>query len=129
MYKIEKADYGFRITASGDMDLFESERLTLDLLDTLSAHDRQFSLLIDIRRLTPFAPEVLPNILKTHVMCKRMSMRRAAIIIDSPELRSQGKYISSSVKSASGDRFIVASEVENWEKKALDWVMNSIEPN
>jgi len=69
MYKIEQTPYGFRISASGEMDLEEAEQMKLELIGVLSEKDGPFSLVIDLRELLLFEPEVVKTIVDAHAAC------------------------------------------------------------
>ena len=128
MYKIELTPYGFRISASGEMGLEEAEQMKSELIGVLSEKDGPFSLVIDIRQLVLFEPEVVKTIVDAHAACIRMSCERTAILVKSPIHKGQASQICFSASSKMCDRIIDASRVENWEEVAIGWAANGVEP-
>jgi len=129
LFQIKKEDFGFRITISGVMDISEAEQFTVDMLKTLSEHKKQFSLLIDIRNLATFTPEVMKQIQMVQKACKEMSLHRAAIITGSPVLTNQRKRSAYETGIANHACFIDALIKENWEELAMAWILEGIKPS
>ncbi len=128
MYRIEQTFYGFKILASGSMNMDEAEEMKLELIGTLSAKNSPFSLVIDVRGLIPFEPDVTKTIVEAHAACMRMSCERTAIIVKSPVLKGQAAQICFSASSSKCDRIIDTSIVSDWEDRAVAWAANAVEP-
>ena len=107
----------------------EAEEMKLELIGILSAKSGPFALVIDLRGLVPFEPEVSEVIVEAHAACMRMSCERTAIIVESPVLRGQVTRICFSAFPGKSDRLICASKVPDWEERAVAWAANGIEPD
>lgn len=128
MYKIDEATYGFRITNSGQFSVFEAEEFKRDLLRRLSEHNQPFSLLIDIRNLIPLSPEVMSIMREVQLACRQMSLERVAMVMSSPVVRGQAQQVSFDTRTNPHDRYIDAARNPNWEKAAIDWLVDGVEP-
>ena len=128
MHKIESTVFGFKITASGNADAEEMEQLKFKIIHTLAEHDQPFSLIIDIRELMPLNPEIAVIVKEIHLSCRKMSLERAAIVINSPVLKQQAVQIGFESMTSNYDRVIDASQIEDWESIALAWAADGVEP-
>ena len=128
MFNLEDTPYGFKITATGTFDVTEAEQLRTEILQALSVHAQPFSLLVDIRGLISTSPEVFLVIEEIQSICKLKSLKRTAIIISSPVLRRQMQQSMFNAGTTKADRFIDASNTDDWENQALAWVVDSVEP-
>ena len=128
MHKIEETDFGFKITAAGITEPEEMEQFKFEIIHTLAEHNRPFSLLIDLRELMPLSPEIAEIIKEIQISCRKMSLERAAIIVNSPVLEQQ--IIQTGFKAATSkyDRIIDISKHLDGENTALAWASEGIEP-
>ena len=96
--------------------------MSYDILHTLSRHEGLFSLIIDAREMIPMDKMLFEKIASIQTACGEMNCMRAAIITESPVLRSQAAQISFDAKTNAIDLIIDASKAEDWMKEALRWV-------
>ncbi|MCP4674728.1 MAG: hypothetical protein GY854_04275 [Deltaproteobacteria bacterium] len=128
MYSIEEASYGFRIVSSGEVSRAEAEKLRLELMRLMTTQGGPFSMLADLRGMISAKPEVLEIVGKMQADSKLMSLKRAAIIVSSPVVRAQIKQSTFKAGTENTDRFIDASQTDDWETQALAWVEDAVEP-
>ncbi len=128
MHRFEKTDYGFRITARGTYTAEDVEVYQVELLETLSQADQPFSLVVDVRGHVPFDAAAARAMERLHEAARQMSLQRTAIVVDSPVLKSQALQIADNSKTAPIDRIIDASRNPDWEKQAIGWAAEGIEP-
>jgi hypothetical protein len=129
MYKIEPTTYGFKVTSTGSFTLDEVERLRIDLLRTLSAYNRPFSLLLDARKMVPPPPEVRDAFVTLHASIWQLSCERVAFIVESPVAKGQVRQMHYSASPNSQDRIFDSSKFPDWEARALAWVTDGVEPD
>jgi len=110
------------------MDLEEAEQMKLELIGVLSEKDGPFSLVIDLRELLLFEPEVVKTIVDAHAACIQMSCERTAIMVKSPIHMGQAAQICFAASTKMCDRVIDASTVPDSEERAVAWAANGVEP-
>jgi hypothetical protein len=128
MHKIEATDFGFKIIAADITEPEEMEQFKFEIIHTLAEHNRPFSLLIDIRELLPVSPEIAEIIKEIQISCRKMSLERAAIIVNSPVLEQQAAQIGFEAATSKYDRIIDISKYPDGENTALAWASEGIEP-
>ena len=128
MYSIEKAPYGYRVTASGQMDIDEAEKLRIQLIGTLTELGAPFSLVIDLRKLIPISADVSQVMMDMQRACAQMSLQRVALIIESPVVKGQSRQITYDADTEKHDRVINALSVPDWEEVAVAWVADGVDP-
>lgn len=129
LYRIESASYGFRVTSSGCFTIGEVEQLKLELLQTLSGHDRPFSLLLDSRDMIPAPSDVMIEFWDLHTKVWQLSCERIVFVVSSPVIEGQVRQMQHIASSAKEDRVIDSSRCPDWEERAIAWAANAIEPD
>ncbi len=128
MYSIEKTSYGFKIVQLGTFKIDEVQRYKSDVMAAFAEHAGPFSLLIDSRRLTLPTPEVLKVFDQLYDAVWKMGCERGAIIVESPVAKGMVIQACAKAQYPTNDRIIDARITENWEKVALAWIIDVVEP-
>lgn len=127
MYKIERQNYGVKLTFEGfiapdEMQAYKDEfKLMLDLLPP------QFALFADMRAMKPL-PAESQAILSSHPEWTVNRITRSATVLDSALIKMQSRRLVKEWKQDELKRYIDASQHPNWEQMAIDWVANGVEP-
>lgn len=127
MYKIERQNYGVKLTFDGfiepkEMQAYKDEfRAMLDLLPP------KFGLLGDVRHMKPLPPES-QAILSAHPEWTADRIVRSATVIDSALVKMQTRRLSKEWKQDETKRYIDATKHPDWEAVAEKWIMEGIEP-
>ncbi|MDF1544047.1 MAG: hypothetical protein P1R58_02960 [bacterium] len=129
MYKIRPTLFGLRITLSEQMDQQEALRFQASLERLVRKYPVSFAAIIDTRNLVPPPENVLKILKDCLVIGKKHRLAKAAIIHSSPEVQSQVHRLSILSEVIDEAREIDARTNENWEKLALNWIMNDVDPN
>jgi len=127
MYNIEQTTYGFRVTSAGSFTMEDVEHLRIDLLKTLSAHHRPFSLLLDARKMVPPPPNVREAFVKLHASVWQLSCERVAFVVESPVAKGQVRQMHFSASPNNPDRIFDSSKCPDWEARALAWVTDGVD--
>jgi len=83
--EVKKTSYGFRITLTGQLNAQEAEDHKFDILSQVAQEKNPFSLLVDLRTLTPVQPRVIYTIKQITHTLSLMSIVRVAVIVQSSE--------------------------------------------
>lgn len=127
MYKIERKDYGVKITFAGfiqkdEMLAYKKEfKLMLDLLP------EKFGIFSDIREMKPM-PADSQKIFNANPELVTPRLTRSATIVNSSVVKIQSKRLVKEWKVSDSKRYIDASITKDWEAKAIDWIKNGVEP-
>lgn len=127
MYKIERKNYGVKITFSGfvkeeEMLVYKKEfRAMLDQLP------EKFGIFSDMREMKPMPPES-QKIFNANPELVTGRLTRSATIVNSALVKIQSKRMVEEWKVSDSKRYIDASKTSNWEEVAVDWIVNGTEP-
>ncbi|MBN1213011.1 MAG: hypothetical protein JXA92_10570 [candidate division Zixibacteria bacterium] len=129
MYKIEKKDFGYKLTFGGNMDLEEMTQWFNDSKEVLQTASRSFGVFVDMRELQLLEPDAQKEMQTGQRYYKRMGMKRSVVILDNPILTVQFKRIALQSGIYDTERYIDASSVPNWEEIGIDWINKGIDPD
>ena len=129
MYKIEKRDFGYKLTFGGKMDLEEMTRWFDESKEILKNASRSFGVFVDMRELQLLEPDAQKEMQTGQRYYKRMGMKRSIVILDNPILTIQFKRIALQSGIYDTERYIDASTATNWEELGMDWINKGIDPD
>ena len=129
MYKFEKQDYGLKLNISGDLTEKEISGMTVELKSLVGSIDQPFSILVDAREVMTLDQSVFHLLAECQRILKDAGRQSAAIVINSPVLKNQGQRITLETGSTEAVRFICSAKNQDWERVAVDWILNGIEPD
>jgi len=129
MYKIEKKDYGYNLVFSGTIDLNEMKEWVKESEKALVSAPSSFGVIVDMRDLKPLGSDVKAEMEKGQKLYKDKGMQRSAVILSSAILTVQFKNIAQKSGIYQWERYLNASKDPNWEKKAIDWIKNGVDPD
>ncbi|MDH3890383.1 MAG: hypothetical protein OEV49_04815 [candidate division Zixibacteria bacterium] len=128
MYIIEKTEYGYHMTFGGKILEDEMAAWVEESVQVLAEQRGKFSVFVDMRTLEPIASESQVQMQKGQRMYKQKGMERSVVILESATLTRQFQRIAKQTGILLWERYIDASLVKDWEKVALDWIKNGVEP-
>ncbi len=128
MIRIEQKPFGYKITFSGIISEKEVKDWHVESEKTLSEGPNDFSVLVDMRDM-----ELLPVVCREQTyhgqkLYKRMGMNRSVVIVKDKLTSMQFRLIAQQTGIYADERYINASNNENWENDAINWLLNSVEP-
>ena len=127
MYDIEETDYGLRITLSGRFDPEEAAAFSEEVRSRIRRLDDGFSVFADLRGMDAFTPEVGEQVAELMAFCNEQGMGRSADVVDSATTSLQMEQL---VEQAGIDeRVLDASATDDWERQALAWIEDGVEPD
>ena len=129
MYSIEKTDYGYHLTFGGQILEFEMADWVEESRKALDGQKGAFSVFVDMRRLNPIPTESQVQMQKGQRLYKQKGMERSVVILENPTLTRQFSRIAKQTGILPWERYVDASLVRDWEKVALDWIIEGIDPD
>lgn len=129
MHKVEVKPYGFLAMIDGFLRAEDVESFAQNFKDTVQKMKPGFSVLLDLRGMKPVAPESQALLFSLPSFAVQHGVKRSAVVLNSAILIGQIK------RNASGNqpldnvrRYIRAENNPDWEKQAVDWLVDGKEP-
>lgn len=129
MYRIDKTEYGTRVTFGGRLTADEVRRFSVEIVRIREERKGPRSVVMDLRSLLPPEPDVIELLNGTFQGSKETGLKRAAVIVNSPVVKGQAVQIAFVAQLADDTRYIDASKNPDWEARSVDWALNGIEPD
>ncbi len=129
MYKIEKKDYGFKLTFGETIPVDEMKRWFDESKKALAGAGDGFGVFVDMRTLQPLLPEAQAVMRDGQALYKQKGMVRSVVILANPVITLQFKRIAKESGIYAWERYIDASSVANWEAVGVAWVRDGKDPD
>ncbi len=129
MYKIEKMDFGYKLTFDGFIKGEEMLRWVEESKNTLESAPSEFGIMVDMRSLKPLPDNSQTAMQEGQKLYKQKGMQRSVVIVDKAVTKIQFKRIAQETGIYEWERYIDSSSESNWEKVGIDWIANSIDPD
>ncbi|MCK4856853.1 MAG: hypothetical protein KAT58_02690 [candidate division Zixibacteria bacterium] len=129
MYKIEKRDYGFRLTFGDVIDAEEMTRWLEESKTALPKQREKFTVFVDMRTLVPLAEGVQPIMTMGQMLYRQKGMERSVVILQNRATTMQFKRIALQSGIYDWERYIDASTTPNWDEVGLNWILKAIDPD
>jgi hypothetical protein len=129
MYKIEKNNYGYKLTFSGKILAGEMGKWVEDSKRTLVSAAGKFGVFVDMRDLSPLTEESQALMKTGQKLYKDKGMQRSVVILNSPVITLQFKRLAQETGIYAWERYIDASSSSDWESKAINWLNDAVDPD
>lgn len=129
MYSIEKTDFGFKLTFSGQVSLGELQQWADESSIMLRTQSAGFGVLVDMRELQPLEREERKCIEETQKMYKASGMERSAVILKSMVIGELFKNLAKKSGIYEWERYIISEICPDWEQVAIDWLEKALDPD
>ncbi len=129
MYKIEKKDFGYRLTFDGFIKADEMQRWVDESRKQLSGAPAEFGVFVDMRTLKPLPADSQVALEKGQLMYKEKGMQRSVVIVSSKIVKMQFQRIAEETGIYKWERYIDASTEPDWEKAGIDWIIRAVDPD
>ncbi len=129
MYKIEKQNYGYKLTFGGQIGLEEMSVWVNEAKAALEGQSGSFSVFVDMRELLPLAPESQQEMTKGQALFKQKGMARSVVILNNALTTMQFKRLAKESGIYEWERYIDASKTANWEEAGIAWLTQGTDPD
>ncbi len=129
MYKIEKKDFGFKLTFEGYIEKEEMQNWFNDSINSLKDITGDFGVFVDMRNFTPLPTDAQDTMKEGQKLYKQKGMLRSVVILNRTITKLQFQRIGRSTGIYEWERYIDASSTKDWEQVGLDWINNEIDPD
>lgn len=129
MYKIEKKNWGFKVTFDGFIKADEMHQWVEESKKLLQTQTGKFGIMVDMRTLLPLPSDAQKVIEEGQKLYKTKGMERSAVILNNVTTTMQFMRIAKETGIHTYERYLDASSVADWEKKATDWLASGVDPD
>ena len=128
MYRIEKRDFGIKLTFGGVMSDRELITWLEESRPILAGMLEGFCVFVDMRTLGPLDKDGQKVMQLGQRTYKDHGMLRSVVILNNPVTTMQFKRIAMESGIYDWERYIDASRVPDWEQVGMDWLTRQIDP-
>lgn len=128
MYKIEKKEFGYKLTFGGFILKEEMKNWLMESKEILETQTETFQIFVDMRTLKPLPAESQEFMQEGQKLYKQKGMERSVVILNDKITTMQFIRIAKETGIYKWERYIDASSNYNWELKGLAWLQNSVDP-
>ena len=129
MYKIEKQDYGYKLTFGDFINEDEMKKWVEESKSALLTSPNSFGVFVDMRTLRPLPAEAQKHMQDGQKLYKSKGMTRSVVILANSVTKMQFKRIGQETGIYQWERYIDESSNPNWEKAGINWITNGIDPD
>lgn len=129
MYKIEKKDYGYRLTFGDFIQENEMSKWLDESRVALQTAPKSFGVFVDMRTLKPLPANAQKVMEEGQKLYKAIGMSRSVVILANVITKNQFKRIAQETGIYQWERYIDEASNPNWEKVGVDWIKNGIDPD
>ena len=129
MYKIERKDYGFKLTFAGNMSKDEMSKWVEESKVVLTGQMGSFGVFVDMRTLGLLADDAKAEMMNGQKLYKASGMQRSVVILESAILAMQFKNIAKQTGIYQWERYIAAQADPNWEATGIAWLKSGVDPD
>lgn len=129
MYKIEKTDYGLKLTFKGFLGNEEISRWAKEVREDSKHMQKGFCVLLDLRGMEALPPEACDVMVRVQNRALKAGMARAVLVLDNPITIMQFKRLGRQNPIGPFQRYIDSTSTPNWETVAMDWLIRGIDPS
>lgn len=129
MYKIEKENFGYRLTFSGFIREDEMLEWAKESKKAVVGAPKDFGVLIDMKDLKPLPADSQKHMQDGQKIYKEKGMLRSAVIVNGATTKMQFQRIAKETGIYDWERYIDSTSIAGWEKVAIDWVSSGVDPD
>jgi hypothetical protein len=129
MYKIEKKNYGFKLTFEGFIKEDEMAKWKSEVVKALNTNFTKFGVFVDMRTLKPLPAEAQTLLQEGQKLFKAKGMERSVVILANAGITMQFQRIAKQTGIYQWERYINATTNPVWEKEGLDWLEKAKDPD
>lgn len=129
MYKIEKRDFGFRLTFGDQIKANEMQQWVEESKEALQPVSGPFGVFVDMRTLKPLPSDAQEQIRAGQKLYKQKGMVRSVVIVSNPVTKMQFKRIAQETGIYEWERYIDEQSDPDWESTGLAWIREARDPD
>jgi hypothetical protein len=128
MYSIELRPTGFLLTFDGFIQASEMQKWRAEADVQLRKAPAAFGVIVDMRGLKPLPPDAKAIMQEGQTAFKLRGLTRSFVALNDAVTSLQFKKLAKESGVDKWERYADVSKEPNWQKIAVDWVKNNIDP-
>jgi hypothetical protein len=129
MIKYEKKDYGIYINYSGIITFYEITEWKKWIEKTVPTIDGDFCVFVDMQKMEILPANCKEKVEEVQQLCRKAGFSRSVIILNDQVTALQFKLIARKTGIYKFERYVDASNNEDWEQLGMDWLLNAVDPD
>ena len=125
MYKIEKADFGVKLTFGGFIRAEEMQQWLDESIQFLEDIEAPYGVFVDMRTLKPLPADSQKPMFEGQQFYKQKGMNRSVVILANAITTLQFRRIARQTGIAEWERYINANQQPNFEELGLRWLVDA----
>ena len=129
MYKIERKNYGYKLTFGGFMLVDEVKNWVADSRRILIPANGKFGVFVDMRTLKPLPGDAQVFMQEGQHLYQAKGMIRSVVILANVITKIQFQRIGRETGIYERERYIDIESKPNWEQVGLNWIIKGLDPD
>lgn len=129
MYRIEKMDFGLKLTFAGYITAEEMENWLSEARQTLNSAQPPFGVLVDMQALKPLRTDAQIHMEAGQKLFREKGMSRSAVILNDLITMMQFQRLARQTGIYQWERYFNIQTTPDWEIQALNWIKNGTDPD
>jgi len=129
MYKIEKKDYGFKLTFADMIHSDEMKKWVGEVKTNVATAPSKFGVFVDMRTLKPLPSDAQQLLEDGQKLFKEKGMEKSVVILNSTVIKMQFMRLAKDTGIYQWERYVDASKESNWEQVGINWISKGIDPD
>jgi hypothetical protein len=127
--KTEKTAYGYTSAISGTLTPPEAAAWFEEVKRAVGSTHHAFHQLIDLRGQKPNPPQSQAIVEQAMGWVREQGMVRSAVVLSDTIMRMQIMRLAKEVGMYAYERYFDASKNPNWQKEAMAWIEQGVDPD
>ena len=129
MYRIERRDFGYKLTFRGYIERKEMQMWLEDSRKELENAVGGFGIFVDMRKLDLLPYESQKLMEEGQKLYRKMGMERSVVILNNFSTTLQFRRIAKETGIYDNERYIDAACNPDWEGLGIGWLRGAVEPS
>lgn len=129
MYKIEKKDYGYKLTFGEFIDAIEMKQWLEESRTLLQSASTSFGVFVDMQTLKPLPREAQEFMQEGQKLYKETGMVRSVVILANVITKMQFQRIAKETGIYEWERYLDSATDMNWEQTGEKWIVEAVDPD
>lgn len=129
MYKIEKIDFGLKLTFADFVNADEMAQWLKEAQTALLSTKKPFGVIVDMRALKPLKADAQIHMEAGQKLFKEKGMERSAVVLNDLITTMQFQRLARQTGIYQWERYLNTQTTPDWETHAVKWIKDGTDPD